>query len=287
MSDGSRIEQRKEEHADDETDSYLGTVLAVAGILVVLAIVVYVIVVGSTGGPSSLANVDVGAWSDTVDDERVEPGEGEHPSLVSTTANASDRITVTYYGDFQCPHCASFERQHLPRLIEEYVAPGDVRFVFRPVNVQAGAENGWARNAENAALGSSCVWRANRSAYWSWHHAVFEGQSSQSREWASPSAIADVADRAGVSDPGGLEDCIENERHAAVYDDNNRAHADQPVPRPATPLFAVAGDEVVEGNDYAGLSAAIDRALASRSGDADRDGSTNESGAPAPDTADA
>lgn len=253
MSDESRIERRKQEREEEESGVPTGTILALAGVLFILAIVGYVIVAGSdtTGG-----EVEIEHWEDVVS------GDGDEPTLVADDGAGDAPVTVVYYGDFQCPHCKNFDIQNFPDLREEYVATGDVRFVFRAVNGQDGAENGWDRNARNAAMGARCVWNQNRSAYWPFHNAVFQASRSPREQWATPGRLAELAEQAGVDDPGAVESCVSEEQHVAAYREAQDAHANAVAGTSSTPLFVVDGDEVVPGNDYDRLTSAIDDALA-------------------------
>lgn len=47
----------------------------------------------------------------------------------------SAAVTLFEYGDLQCPTCASFAQEELPGLIRSYVRSGEVRIVFRPLDI--------------------------------------------------------------------------------------------------------------------------------------------------------
>ena len=40
-------------------------------------------------------------------------------------------ITIIEFSDFQCPFCAKFHIQTLPKITEEYIKKGKVKLVFR------------------------------------------------------------------------------------------------------------------------------------------------------------
>lgn len=44
-------------------------------------------------------------------------------------------VTLFEYGDLQCPSCASFAEEELPGLISNYVRTGEMRIVYRPLNI--------------------------------------------------------------------------------------------------------------------------------------------------------
>jgi protein-disulfide isomerase len=250
MSDDSRIEQRKREQEESDEASYVGTVLALLGAAVVLGIVGYVVLAGGGSDPVSVSTED---WPD------VGAVNGSDPTLVATGGASDDAVTVVYYGDFQCPHCKDFEVSSFPRLREEYVATGDVEFVFKAVNLES--TEGWSRNSRAAALGSRCVWHQNRSAYWRWHSAVFDAQTNYNQDWATASSLGDMAEQVGL-DGDAVSSCIEQETYADEYRQNGREFADRGIR--STPGFYIEGD-VVGGNRYGQISNAIEERLGAAS----------------------
>ncbi len=40
-------------------------------------------------------------------------------------------VTVVEYGSFTCPHCAAFDEEVFPRIKENYIDTGKVKFIFR------------------------------------------------------------------------------------------------------------------------------------------------------------
>ena len=42
-------------------------------------------------------------------------------------------VTLVEFGDLQCPACATFARKALPAIVSDYVRPGRVKLVFRPL----------------------------------------------------------------------------------------------------------------------------------------------------------
>jgi protein-disulfide isomerase len=44
-------------------------------------------------------------------------------------------VTLTEYGDLQCPSCASFAQEELPGLLSTYVRSGRMRILYRPLDL--------------------------------------------------------------------------------------------------------------------------------------------------------
>ena len=49
----------------------------------------------------------------------------------------SAKVTVVEYASFTCPHCATFHREVFPKLKEEYLDTGKVKFIYREVYFDA------------------------------------------------------------------------------------------------------------------------------------------------------
>lgn len=76
-------------------------------------------------------------------------------------------LTMEIWSDFQCPACESFTRQMEPLLVNEYVATGAVRLVYRDMSF-LGPESVSAAVAARAA--------AEQGAFWPYHDYLFANQ---------------------------------------------------------------------------------------------------------------
>jgi len=179
--------------------------------------------------------------------------EAEDPTMVAAGASdeeADEMVEVVYFGDFACPACVSFERNTFPTLRDEYVATGEVRFVFKPVDFIDTSDS------TNAALGARAVWDESPEAYWTWHHIVFSN-FDRSGGWATPSGLAGYAEEAGV-DGGLIQQSVEQQAHADEVE-RHISEATEANLR-GTPSFLVDGT-LVTGGDYTELSGQIDAVL--------------------------
>jgi protein-disulfide isomerase len=60
--------------------------------------------------------------------------EAEAPQVVEMALGEADApVEVIEYASYTCPHCGTFHENVLPRLKEEYIDTGKVRFVYREV----------------------------------------------------------------------------------------------------------------------------------------------------------
>ena len=73
-------------------------------------------------------------------------------------------VVVEVWEDFQCPFCQRFTYEVEPAIVEQYVATGDARLVFRNLAF-LGEESRWAAVAARLA--------ADQNKFWSFHDYLF------------------------------------------------------------------------------------------------------------------
>jgi len=154
-------------------------------------------------------------------------------------------VTIEEFSDFQCPYCARFATQTLPKLKETY---GDkVRFIFRDfplTNIH--------KFAQKAAEAAQCAHEQGKS--WEYHDLLFANQSA-----------LDVPDLKRYAGQVGLDmarfnDCLDsgkNTREVALdLQDGIRAGVT------GTPAFLINGLLVSGAQPFEQFQAVIDQALA-------------------------
>ena len=80
-------------------------------------------------------------------------------------------VTIVEFSDFQCPFCARFHQETLPRIEQEYISTGVVNLVYRDMPLQS------HENAIPAHIAAECA--DVQGAFWAYHDILFERQ----REW--------------------------------------------------------------------------------------------------------
>lgn len=117
-------EQARSEHARRQRRLRL---LAIAG-LIALAVVGVAIAVANSGGSSTLKS---GSSASAVSSQ-VEQLLGGIPQSGATLGNSKAPVTMTYYGDLQCPVCMAFTLNGgFPQLVANDVRSGRVQVVYR------------------------------------------------------------------------------------------------------------------------------------------------------------
>jgi protein-disulfide isomerase len=115
----------------------------------------------------------------------------EPPSLDGqpVLGNSDAPVTVVEFGDYKCPSCKVWTERIFPRLKEDYIDKGKVRFAF--INVLFHGEE-----SKLASLAAETVFAMNAEAFWTYHHALFEAQPpSHDDRWVTKEKLAELAEK--------------------------------------------------------------------------------------------
>ncbi len=83
----------------------------------------------STADPEELAAQEAAAASEAADLASAAGGEGTWGDIVYGDPNAP--VEIIEYASLTCPHCASFAAEVFPRIKENYIDTGKVKFIYR------------------------------------------------------------------------------------------------------------------------------------------------------------
>jgi len=89
---------------------------------------------------------------------------------VSFKGSKDAKVTVVEFSDFQCSYCARFVLQTLPRIEEEYIKTGLVRFVFRNLPLDR-----IHKAAFRAAEAADCA--GEQDQFWAMHDLLFTNRA--------------------------------------------------------------------------------------------------------------
>ena len=106
-------------------------------------------------------------------------------------------VTIVEYSDYECPYCARSYRDVMPKLQEEYIDTGKVRFVMREFPLAS-----IHKNATNASLAALCAERQDK--YWEMHNIMFENQKQLDVD-----SLKTYAATIGL-DTGAFDTCLTN-----------------------------------------------------------------------------
>jgi protein-disulfide isomerase len=163
-------------------------------------------------------------------------------------------IVVIEYSDYQCPFCATFEREAKPQIDEQYVKAGKVYFVYRDLpltRIHPGAV--LASHAANCA--------AEQGRFWDMHDRLFAGQVAG--EWSDGSkrdaaTFGRYAAELGL-DVAALEACVAEGRYAAQIVQDMREATELGLT--STPAYVVNGRILLGARPFEGWQAIFDSLL--------------------------
>jgi len=137
------------------------------------------------GGTAALTTL-AGCSDDgsAIDPERLD--DGNRPAI----GDESAPVTVTVFEDFGCPACRQFKQQATPAIVQQYVAPGDVRYLHADFPIPVDEE--WSYPIASAAR--AVFEEAGHDAFWAFSTNVYDHQGNYSLD-----AVESVAEEiAGV-----------------------------------------------------------------------------------------
>jgi len=98
-------------------------------------------------------------------------------------------VTLVEYVDMQCPYCDAFEKQVFPELVRNYIRPGTVKLVVRPLAF-IGPDSVRGRNAVIAAGG--------QNRFFNLMELIYFNQGTENTGWLSESTVDRAATATGV-----------------------------------------------------------------------------------------
>ena len=177
------------------------------------------------------------------------PIDASIPQNSNVLGDPNAKVTLTEWGDFQCPFCKKFAEGDQQQLIADYVKTGKIKYEFKNFPF-IGAES------TTAAEAAACA--ADQNKFWIMHDTIYANQGAENSGALSASRLEKMASIPGL-DMTKYKSCMANNTHK---DDVAKTKAEaQAIPIQSTPSFVLNG-QVVQWSNYNDLKAAIDKALA-------------------------
>jgi len=118
------------------------------------------------------------------------------------------KAVISIYEDFQCPHCADFEKKFGPTLAK-IAKSGAAAVDYNMLAILNKISGGYSERAANAAY---CVADENKEAFERFHSALFVQQPEEgSGSGPDNDRLIETARQAGVV--GSVPDCIRNNKY--------------------------------------------------------------------------
>lgn len=158
-------------------------------------------------------------------------------NVVTKDGSAEPKAVVSFYEDFQCPHCAAFEKQFGPT-INKLIDTGAIAADYHLVAIlNSSVNDNYSTRAGNAAY---CVADADTSptkdAFRRFHTALFTKQPAEGSPAPDDAALIETARQAGVV--GSVPDCVNSGRNNEMV--NGLAEATKIT---ATPTVRINGED--------------------------------------------
>lgn len=205
-----------------------------------------VLVLAVVAGVAIQSNRSSGGGAVVTPAHALGPGGGEQ------RGRASAPVLVEEYGDFQCPHCADFQRTVGPT-VDRLVGAGTVRFVYHPIAF-IGQESTTAANAAELA--------GDQGKFWPYLDQLFAQQGPENSGTFSTGKLLAIGRQVGIGDQqrfaGGVNKGTYDSWVAKSTDDASRRGVNQ------TPTVFVDGRQVPNAITAQGLQAAVNAALAAK-----------------------
>lgn len=171
--------------------------------------------------------------------------------------SATARVGIIEYADYQCPFCGEFFRDLYPRMEQEYIRPGKVKFFYRDMPLSFHPE------AMAAARAARCA--GDQGKFWQMHDSLFAKQNALGEKDLVQRAVA-----LGLN-KGKFEECLSDQRYKSEIAES--AAEARMLGAVGTPTFFV-GVLNPKGNvlavrrvfsgvpEYANLKSVVDQLLA-------------------------
>lgn len=224
----------------------IGSIVAVVAVIATIALVLSFGRAAKLEGPAPANMASDGivltGQDGVVTAVRTEPLEaGKDPIRWSGTQDGVPHVQLIV--DFECPHCAEFEKTYGER-IEEWLKAGRISLEIRPVSIVNDAST-------RTAAAAACVANYAPDSFLDFHKVVYAAGADPERDTAALAALAAAAG-AGQSS---VAECINDQRFegwvgaATLRTRQNEAFREEGQ-RFGTPTVLIDGELLAAGQDF-------------------------------------
>jgi protein-disulfide isomerase len=170
-----------------------------------VAVIVALIIISQSGGSSN--NSTPANTGDVKGVAEVNSELQGLPQSGQTLGDSSAPVTVTEFGDPQCPVCKAFSQQIAPELISSEVKPGKVKYIYQPYLI-IGPDSKPAMKAVLAA--------GEQGKFWTYLQLFYANQGEENSGYVTDGFLTSIANAAGIPDIGKWNDSRNSSRWDAV-----------------------------------------------------------------------
>ncbi len=164
--------------------------------------------------------------------------------------NASAKVTVVEYADYECPFCEQWFKTVWPDLKAKYVDTGKIKFVYQDFAF-LGPDSNTASEAAHCA--------ADQNMFWQYHDYLFNNQGAEGSGWAAAAHETQFAQAVGLN-MAEFNSCFNSGKYKQEVLDETAAGKSYGVS--GTPSVFVNGSIIVGAQPATTFEQAIDAALA-------------------------
>lgn len=164
---------------------------------------------------------------------------------------AEARVTITEFGDFQCPFCGRFFREVEPGLRKDYIETGKAKFVFKHLAFLG-------QESIDAANASLCA--KEQGKFWEYHDKLYQNQMGENQGAFAQPVLRRFASELGLTSSQ-FNNCLDSQKYAAQVQADTTEIESQGYY--STPTTFVNGTVIVGAQPYATFKTVIDEKLAS------------------------
>ncbi|MGE7934421.1 DsbA family protein [Viridibacillus arvi] len=159
-------------------------------------------------------------------------------------------ITIVEFGDFKCPTCKYWGETIYPKLVEDFISTGNVKFSY--INVLFHGPESLA-----SAMAAESVYQHSPDVYWSFHKALYDAQPKDEGQWITIDKLLELAKEFPSIDQEQLKQDIEQE----VTKDKVRIDEDLVSKHniTVTPTIIINDIIMVDPFDYEAIKEVIDQ----------------------------
>ncbi len=177
-------QDRQERERRQRRMQIFGGVIALAIVIVVAAVII-----GSSGGGGLKKGKEATAVVNEVDKII-----GGIPQSGVTLGNPNAKVTMTYWGDLQCPVCAAFTQSPgFAQLLTNYVRTGKVKIDYR--SVETATQDPQTFQTQQAAAYAA----GKQNRFWYYSELFYRQQQTENSGYVNESFLTGLANQAGVN----------------------------------------------------------------------------------------
>ncbi len=163
-------------------------------------------------------------------------------------------VTVVEFGDFKCPACKAWGEMIYPKLVNDYIETGKVKFSF--VNVLF-----HGKESTLASIAAESVYERNPDAYWNFHQALFDAQPVENHDgpWITPEKVLEIASGFPEIDQKLLKEDMEQEATMESVEIDKDLVSEAGVS--LTPTIVINGRMMEDPFNYEAIKSAIEQEI--------------------------